>query len=93
MSKVEVFAARYEYIAPDDCESSVGYKILAEKGLSASMDLADCNRKITWYFSTFDGKDPLQKIDKILEIMTAFRDDLLAARKKYARSKKTGGRK
>lgn len=86
--KFVVHVTRAEYLDPGQCDSMVGYSITSRTRLNASMDLSDCNRKISWYFSSSYGADPLKKIDKILEIMTSFRQELVDAKKKFRASRR-----
>ena len=81
-------ASRIEYLSPKDCDSTLGYKITGRKYLEAQMGLADCNRKIEWYFNP--DNDGLEKIDTILSIMTEFRAEFLKAKNTWKRRKRRG---
>ena len=81
MPKTTVYASRVDYLSPQDCDSTLGYVITSRRRLHANMQLADCNRKIAWYFD--DESDSLKKINNILKIVTAFKADFLAVQKKY----------
>ena len=84
--KTVVYASKINFLSPQDCDSTLGYVITSRRRLNANMQLADCSRKIAWYFEgNDDDDDPIKKIDNILEIMNAFRADYLAASKRYHR--------
>jgi hypothetical protein len=73
----EVLAHSSVYIDPGDCDSKVSYKIVQhDEGdkpyISSTVDLADCSRTISWYFSGCGG---LRKIDAALAQLNAFRKD------------------
>lgn len=82
----KLYASRSEYIDPLDAGSTIGYTIMSRTRLNSQMDLSDCNRKIQWYFN--NDVEGLKKIDKALEVMTAFRADFISARGKWEKSKK-----
>lgn len=67
-------------IDPTDCGSTVGYSIVrrVSRGTSATIDLADCNRKIQWYFSARDAS-PTAKIDAAITLLQEFRAAWLKA--------------
>lgn len=77
-------------IDPTDCGSTVAYSITGRcrRGLSATVDLADCTRKIQWYFY---GDDETKKIDAAIAMLEEFRAAWVAAR--AARPKKRLTRK
>lgn len=77
----KVYATQAKYIDPLDCGSMVAYSITKRRRLSATMDLSDCNKKITWYFDNDTGDKPIQKIDTVIALLTDFKNDLLNARK------------
>ena len=84
------------YIDPEGCDSQVSYKINlseygdgadAKRSLNASVLLSDCSRRIDWYFH--GDEDSLEKIDKAIGMLTAFRRNLKA---QIHQLKKTGGK-
>lgn len=75
-----LYAAKAEYIDPQSCGSMVAYKIFSETYFDASIDLSDCNRKITW---TFDSDTTIEKIDNAIAMFGEFRRELLKARKRW----------
>lgn len=77
----KVYASRVEYVDPADCGSTIGYRIHGRRYLSADVELSDCNRMINWYFNNEDGG--LAKIDRAIEILIAFRNDFVKARKTF----------
>lgn len=80
MKKRTALASQIDYLLPEDCGSTIGYTIIRNyRGVTATVDLADCNRKIEWYFGV---KTPVEKIDKAIETLTQFRRDLIKARNK-----------
>lgn len=90
MSDTQVLAAKSVYIDPAYSDSTVSFKLLKESQtkrgktepeyvLRGSVQLADCSRKIDWYF---DEKDPsLEKIDRAINALREFRKELVKARK------------
>lgn len=82
-----VYAAKAVYLDPQDSGSVVGYSITSFRQLHASVDLSDCNRKISWMFDNSPGNKALEKVDAVLKIMTEFRQDLVSARKAFNRRK------
>lgn len=68
-------------IDPTDCGSTVAYSITGrcKRGLSATVDLADCNRKIQWYFYGND-ESGTEKIDAAIAMLEEFRAAWIAAR-------------
>jgi hypothetical protein len=72
----KVLVANSTYINPLDCDSTISYKIISgSRGTYGSMQLADCGRKIDWYF----GKLDLPKLDKVVETMQNFRTEFAAS--------------
>ena len=67
------------YIDPIGCDSTISYKVVKGKRLSGNVQLADCNRKIDWYFH--NDKTALSKIDKAIEMLEAFREEFAKAQK------------
>lgn len=88
----KVHASHAAYIDPAHCESIVGYAIISRSRsrsrFSANMDLSDCNRKISWYFSS--DEEGLEKIDRVIEILANFRADFVRAQKECGRRKLKG---
>ena len=87
----KVYAAASTYIDPIDCDSTVSYKVISRSSGSmyGSVQLADCGRKIDWYFS--DEAGSVVKIDKAIEALQEFRVAFVAAQKAHRtrRTKKT----
>jgi len=76
----ELLASDIALIDPLDCGSSVGYVITKSRhGLSAEIELTDCNRKIQWYFSSDVGA--VAKIDKAINLLENFRAAFIKARR------------
>lgn len=84
MKKTNI-TSRIEYLNPGGCGSTLGYSIYRRRHLSGQVDLADCNRKIEWYF--YNDAESLMKIDKAIEILQAFRTDFVRARNSPPRRK------
>lgn len=80
----KVIAHNATYLEPLNCDSTVSYKIIESgKRVWGSIQLADCQRKIEWYFSDTESLD---KVDSALKILTEFRTILADAR--IARAKR-----
>ena len=75
----KVHAASSEYLDPASCDSTISYKVVADRYLYGSIQLADCSRKIEWYFG---GKRDSKKIDAAIEALQAFRTAFTEALKK-----------
>lgn len=74
----KVIAARATHICPISCDSTVQYKVISGRhGLWGTVQLADCNRKIEWYFR--NGDDVKAKMDTAIQALQEFRDTFLAA--------------
>ena len=95
MSEVNVLSESI-YIDPAGCDSQISYKINkytygegadAKATINASVLLSDCSRRIDWYFNA--KEDSLEKIDKAIGILNAFRRNLKA---QIHQLKKTGGK-
>jgi len=97
MSESTVLAAESAHIDPIDCDSTVSYRILRNSHedsktgetrfrISATVQLADCSRKIDWYFGG-DHKQQLAKIDKALSMLRQFRKELNSALSSVAKKK------
>lgn len=72
-------ASESKYIDPLSCDSLVSYKVVnGGRRVWGSVQLADCSRKIEWYFG---GSRPssLAKIDNAIELLQRFREELNAA--------------
>ena len=76
------------YLDPEDCGSEVGYYISTSEytdkktgkttySLSATVSLADCNRKIDWSF----GERKVEKIDAAISMLQEFRKKYIATEK------------
>lgn len=73
----KVIAHNSTYIDPLNCDSKISYKIIdASNRLWGSVDLTDCEHKISWWFSK---EEPLTKLDKAIEMLTEFRSQLIEA--------------
>lgn len=96
MSQVTLFHDA-AYIDPTDCDSQVSYKInlneykhddgTVKKSINATVLLSDCSRRIDWYFGETDQS--LEKIEKAIEMLSAFRRLL---RQESRKLKKSGGK-
>jgi hypothetical protein len=66
------------YLDPLGCDSTISYKIIdGPRRTWGNVQLADCNRRIEWYFGADDSVD---KVDRAISILQDFRDQLLTAR-------------
>lgn len=80
MAKRTVLANDIIMLDPADCGSTVAYTIVRDRlGVSSTVELADCNRKIEWYFSHRNA-DAVIKIDRAIKLLTDFRAALVKAR-------------
>jgi len=87
MRKREFIAANIAQLDPVDCGSIISYSVRRGKyGICAEISLSDCNRMISWYFDRHSSGT--HKIDTILEILTAFREDYTAATKMQRRKRR-----
>jgi hypothetical protein len=89
MRRTKLYAAASVQIDPIDCDSTVSYRITGDNYFSATVQVADCNRKIDWYFR--DHQSSVAKIDKAIETLQAFRAEFIAAqtlRKRLVKKKK-----
>lgn len=75
----KVLATDSTYIDPINCDSIVSYKVIKRRRVSGSVQLADCYRKIEWYFSS--DKKSIGKIDKAIEVLQQFRTSFSEAMK------------
>lgn len=74
----KVHAAASTYIDPLNCDSTVSYKIVTSNSrLWGSVQLADCTRKIDWYFRA--DRTSLVKVDRVIEALQAFRAEFAGA--------------
>lgn len=63
------------YIDPLNCDSTISYKVIdGTRNVWGSVQLADCNRKIEWSF--WNSRTPLSKIDRAIEALQSFRNEL-----------------
>jgi hypothetical protein len=75
-----VVAHNSAYIDPLDCDSTVSYKVIDRPGrTTGSVQLADCSRKIEWYFN--GDENPVKKIDKAIEMLEEFRKAFTGAQR------------
>lgn len=74
----KLVAADSTYIDPIHCDSTVSYKIIdSVRQTWGEVQLADCDKKIAWYFG---AKVSLDKIDRAIETLAAFKRTLAQAR-------------
>lgn len=67
------------YLDPLHCDSTISYKIIdGSRGVWGSIQLADCNRKIEWYFAGNDKT--MSKVDRAIESLQKFKVELSTAR-------------
>lgn len=89
------------YIDPENCGSSVGYRLAIEEytnvrsegptyTLRATIDLADCNHKIGWELGQGGEEDDLSKIDNAINTLKEFRKEFLLASKQLEKLKLRG---
>jgi hypothetical protein len=88
MSKDTLVASDIQYIDAGGCGSTIGYTINTyietygeDKGkpcTTGSIDLTDCNRKISW---EFEENRAIEKIDKAIYMLQQFKKDFIKARK------------
>lgn len=85
----KVIASASAYIDPLNCESTVSYKVIdASTRVWGSIQLADCTRKIEWYF----GDDiSIDKISKAITMLNDFKEALIIA--KEDRKKRVAARR
>ena len=72
----KVIATNSAYLDPLYCDSTISYKIIDGSRVWGSAQLADCSRKIEWYFN---DKEPIEKIERAISMLEQFRDELNAA--------------
>lgn len=83
----KVIAVDSSYIDPLGCDSTISYKvILGSRRLYGTVQLADCNRKIEWYFD--NDRKALPKIDAAITMMAKFRAAFAAAMKESRQPRK-----
>jgi hypothetical protein len=86
--KRKLIRAESIYIDPMNCNSTVGYAIInGQRGVYADIDITDCNRRVTWHFSKYDGNQ-LAKIDAAIGILIRFRSELDTAIRRRRRGKR-----
>lgn len=78
----KVYDNSIEYIDPASCGSSIGCRIRRSRSgyFDATVQLSDCDRKITWDFSGNDQrsiKSNVEKIDAAIEQLRVFRETLI----------------
>jgi hypothetical protein len=72
----KLYASGIAFLDPIDCDSTIGYHVTKRgKYLSGTVDLSDCNRKITWYFSS-TNQNSLSKVDIAIKMLESFRTEL-----------------
>ena len=86
--KRKLLQAEIEYLDPLNCGSTLGYNIIdGRRGVFGTVDITDCNRKVTWDFSARDS-NPLAKVDVAIGLLIRFRSKLdleLSKRRKRRR--------
>lgn len=77
-TKRQLFASEIAYLDPMNCNSTVGFTVKrGRRGqMYATVELADCNRKIEWYFENNAGS--VAKIDKAITLLVRFRHEFIA---------------
>jgi hypothetical protein len=89
----KLYDQHLEYIDPLGSQSSIGY-ILSKNpwgGFNAEVELANCDRKISWQFDNQSKEDydrSLIKIDNALRILTRFREAYVKYAPLHRRKKK-----
>lgn len=77
-SKPKLVASNSIYIDPLNCDSTISYKVVdGPRSTWGNVQLADCNRKIEWYFGT---DEPIEKIDNAIKVLEEFRKSLIEAK-------------
>ena len=78
----KLLASEIVMIDPMDCGSSVAYTLRrnSRNHMSGEIDLADCSRKIQWYFG--DQDSDLAKIDRAIAVLNNFRAAFIKAKGK-----------
>lgn len=76
---LNVYGTKSDYLDPLECDSTICYKVVSSTYFEASVNLTDCNRKITWNFDT----DSVEKVDRAIEILVQFRRDLVKGSKEW----------
>lgn len=67
-----IYAAEAVWLDPLECDSTIAYKVIRRSRRAwATVQLADCQRKIEWYFSS--DKNGLAKLDKAIATLQACR--------------------
>lgn len=87
--RTKLYAAKADYLSPEHCDSFIGYSITSRRRLNAIVELADCERRIKWYFEHDDTAAALRKVDRAIEILREFRENLVLAQKAFLRRKRT----
>lgn len=86
--KDRLHASEIMFIDPLDCGSTVGYHITTTgaytRYFEGTVDLTDCNRKVTW---EFNEKTSPEKIDNAIKILTNFKKEFAKARKVFLKEK------
>lgn len=83
-----LIGSEIDYIDPLHCGSTVGYTITRYKPdygdkkirVDGQVEIADCNRKVTWSFDRAHDDDIL-KIERAIEILTQFKREFIKARR------------
>lgn len=87
----KLFACNMIWLDPQDCDSTIGYKITQSGDyLYGTINLTDCNRKISWEFSKHN-ENAVDKLDKAIAILEEFKAEFVKAKlevRKKPRAKK-----
>jgi hypothetical protein len=68
----KIYAAEAVWLDPLGCDSTIAYKVIKRSRRPwATVQLADCQRKIEWYFG--GDKAGLAKLDKAIAALQACR--------------------
>lgn len=87
----KLVASSAVYIDPLNCDSTITWKIVSRKNLWGDVQLADCNKKIEWFFANHNEAE--DKINLAIATLTEFRDKFVAARAaRKVRTTKNPGR-
>lgn len=83
----KVIASFSTYLSPLNCDSTVSYKVIHQYNrLSGTVTLADCNRKIDWFFGS--SPNSVTKIDTAIGALQDFRSELVVASEAEAARKR-----
>jgi hypothetical protein len=88
----KIFKSAIEFIDPVSCGSTVGYKVVIQKStyngessIYGSIELTDCNRRISWDLNSDDGgREAVDKIGNAIRLLTDARYAIIEANKRVA---------